>query len=436
MDPMRTPPSGSFGFGSAPATPPYTPGGYPPVPVTVPPVVEVVDPVAEFMRGNIHPPVLPLRAEDVPASFDGLRQLAGSWCWREVVRLCEHCILNTPNLPHQRIQWRYAQAFALARMNLPNDAADVLERHVLRFTPEQNRYETYANLYPNKKGTMVNFALRFLYARLPLLKQETQQAQTRLYELLHHCRQQGLEGSAEGQPRSTPGSGPPTLEEGLALDGADTVSVWGARERRVKLELVATHAALHQHICALEILNDVLAEYTPEMRRNTPNGQLEYMDLLQRLGNLHLDAGQTGPADDAFSRVEAIDESILSESEAAMWQTAQAINRGTLSMAQQQYGRGFEEFASVLAKDPNNIEAANNQAICALYNCHLTEAISILEDLIRRDPKQALTEAVIFNLCSMYDLQSEQGASKKKVLQSVVQRYKGDFFPVKYLRLD
>lgn len=63
--------------------------------------------------------------------------------------------------------------------------------------------------------------------------------------------------------------------QGLALDGADTVSVWGARERcvqmnpaplcvcaakkvpfmplkhvlprrRVKLELVATHAALHQ----------------------------------------------------------------------------------------------------------------------------------------------------------------------------------------------
>lgn len=41
----------------------------------------------------------------------------------------------------------------------------------------------------------------------------SKQAQTRLYELLHHCRQQGLEGSAEGQPRSTPGSGLPTLEE-------------------------------------------------------------------------------------------------------------------------------------------------------------------------------------------------------------------------------
>eukprot|EP00668_Euglena_longa_P000312 GGOE01000407.1.p1 GENE.GGOE01000407.1~~GGOE01000407.1.p1 ORF type:complete len:392 (-),score=100.59 GGOE01000407.1:111-1286(-) len=389
MDPvLRTPP---LGFGGSPSSTPFAA-----VPVTVPPAVEAIDPVGEFMQGSLHPPVLPLRAEDVPQSFDGMRQLANNWCWREVVRLCEHCILNTPNLPHQRIQWRFAQAFALTKMNLPNEAAELLERHVLRFTPEQNRYETYANVYPGKKGSMVNFALHLLFARLPLLKQEPQQAQARLYELLDFCQQQRLQATVEGAPSDSVHSGLPTLEEGLASENGDTIASWRARERRVKVELVNTHTLLNQHTCAVDALNDILAEYTPEMRRRTPNGQVEYIDLLQRLGNMHLEAGQMGPAEDAFSRVEAIDESTLSSEEAALLAAAQAINRGTLCVAQQQYARGFEEFAGVLA--------------------------------------QALTEPVVFNLCSMYDLQSEQGAQKKKVLQAVVQRYKGDFFPAKYLR--
>jgi len=408
--------------------------GYPAVPLPTP-LPEVVDPVVEFMRGVPPPPLLMLRADDVPQTFEGLRQLASCWNWSEVVRLSEHCAGTHPALPHQRLQWRFAQAFALAKLNFVAEATDLLEKTVLRFPEEQNSYEAYPSVYPGKRGSMVPFALRLLHARLPLLRSEPKPAQVRLYDLLHFCQQQRQRAAAAGSPAGSPQScGAPTLEEGLKAD-PDAVESWLARERRVKLELVGIHAQQFQHNCALTLLNEVLAAYTPDVRRSLPRGQLEYADLLQRLGSLHLDAGQLGPAEDAFSRVEAIDESALSPEEQRQLEAAVAVGRARLSMAQQQYGKAFEEFAAALAKDPGNVEVANNQAVCALCSCHLTEAVAILEGLIRADPAKALTEPVVFNLCSLYDLQSEQGTQRKRVLQAVVHRYKGPHFPAKYLRM-
>ena len=51
--------------------------------------------------------------------------------------------------------------------------------------------------------------------------------------------------------------------------------------RCVKLELVDIHVSLYQHMCAVAIINDMLKEYTPEMRTAKPTGQAEYMELLQ-----------------------------------------------------------------------------------------------------------------------------------------------------------
>jgi tetratricopeptide (TPR) repeat protein len=393
----------------------------------MPQPVEVVDPVAEFMMGRSHPPLIRVSFEDVPQNVDGLKRLALARCWKQAITLCEHCIYNLPLLPHESLQWQFALAFSLVKLERPGEAAEVIDKHVGPFNADKNRFETYAAYYPGQKGCMIPFGMRLLHAKLPLLRNDPKASQDRLYELLDFCQEHLNEPDTAAAIKTA-------MEQAIVGDAAP--NTWRDRERCVKLELVDIHVSLYQHMCAVAIINDMLKEYTPEMRTAKPTGQAEYMELLQRLGGIHLEAGQLGPAEDAYSRVEAIDETILSPADQHKLEVTLCLNRGTLCMAQSRFARAFEEFGQVLQKDSHNAEAANNQAVCALYNCNLKEAVSILEGLIRNDPHAALTEPVVFNLCTLYDLQSEQNLQKKKVLHAVVQRFKGDHFPQKYLKLE
>jgi len=71
------------------------------------------------------------------------------------------------------------------------------------------------------------------------------------------------------------------------------------------------------------------------------------------------------------------------------------------------------------------VSCANNLALCALYTCRMREAVSILECLIRENPTEYLTECVVFNLCTMYELGYDNATSekKKKILQSIATRF-------------
>lgn len=74
-----------------------------------------------------------------------------------------------------------------------------------------------------------------------------------------------------------------------------------------------------------------------------------------------------------------------------------------------------------------NIHAAavNNMASSLLYLRRIKESISLLEDLIQADPVRNMTDPVVFNLTTMYDLSCAHDLSgfKKKVLQSVAAIY-------------
>lgn len=70
-------------------------------------------------------------------------------------------------------------------------------------------------------------------------------------------------------------------------------------------------------------------------------------------------------------------------------------------------------------------EAINNMALCALYTCRLSEALHLMETLVREDPTAFLTERVAFNLCTLYELGSDPATSsrKKRVLQLISKRF-------------
>jgi hypothetical protein len=82
--------------------------------------------------------------------------------------------------------------------------------------------------------------------------------------------------------------------------------------------------------------------------------------------------------------------------------------------------------ALVQSKDDCPLAAAvNNYAVCALYLKKINEAIKRFELLIGRNPPRYMTDAIVFNLCTLYDLSfaPESSLMKKKALQKVASRY-------------
>jgi tetratricopeptide (TPR) repeat protein len=70
-------------------------------------------------------------------------------------------------------------------------------------------------------------------------------------------------------------------------------------------------------------------------------------------------------------------------------------------------------------------EIVNNMGLCNLYMCNMKDAVDLLEGVVREDPTSFLTERVAFNLCTLYELGSDNqtGVRKKKTLQMIAKRF-------------
>ncbi|KAG7346095.1 tetratricopeptide repeat protein [Nitzschia inconspicua] len=70
-------------------------------------------------------------------------------------------------------------------------------------------------------------------------------------------------------------------------------------------------------------------------------------------------------------------------------------------------------------------ESVNNMAITHLYMCDMSNAIGLLEGVVREDPTAFLTERVAFNLCTLYELGSDNpvGVRRKKTLNLIAKRF-------------
>jgi tetratricopeptide (TPR) repeat protein len=82
--------------------------------------------------------------------------------------------------------------------------------------------------------------------------------------------------------------------------------------------------------------------------------------------------------------------------------------------------------ALLQAKDENLFSIAiNNYAISCLYLKRNNEAVTRLEKLIGLNPLTYMTDPVVFNLCTMYDLSysPDVSLSKKKALQKIANRF-------------
>ena len=88
-------------------------------------------------------------------------------------------------------------------------------------------------------------------------------------------------------------------------------------------------------------------------------------------------------------------------------------------------GRAVWLVLSIGKEECPRAAALNNMAVCALHLKKNLLAISKMEQLITDDPVRFMTDAVVFNLCTMYDLSfaPDISTSKKKALQKLAMRY-------------
>lgn len=70
-----------------------------------------------------------------------------------------------------------------------------------------------------------------------------------------------------------------------------------------------------------------------------------------------------------------------------------------------------------------------------LYNQQLVDATDVLEDAIFRGPKLMLNEAVIANVCGLYEVVSSSGAAAKRSLRTWMKEHGPDDFERTSFRL-
>ncbi len=210
----------------------------------------------------------------------------------------------------------------------------------------------------------------------------------------------------------------------------ETLESWVQRELLLSMCIITHLAQEKEFPLAIVLLQDMLL-------KNSQN-----IHLLSTLGRIHLQVttpknfppfslsqlGNMKAAAALFKQIEVLEKSVETSILCNM-------NRGYLSLSMDQYNNAVENFQAVLNLDANNIVAANNKAICLLYKCEMTEATNILEEIIKRDPERNLHETIVFNLCTLYDLASDNSTEKKKSIMNLVAKFGSDSFDFSVLKL-
>lgn len=80
----------------------------------------------------------------------------------------------------------------------------------------------------------------------------------------------------------------------------------------------------------------------------------------------------------------------------------------------------------------------NNMAFCLFYSGNLSGAISLIESHISKNnrSKNMVNESLVFNLCTLYELESAKSMNKKLNLLLDLNLYTGDGFQSECLQIN
>uniref|UniRef100_A0A8D3AS84 Trafficking protein particle complex subunit 12 n=1 Tax=Scophthalmus maximus TaxID=52904 RepID=A0A8D3AS84_SCOMX len=363
-----------------------------------------------------------LTANSVEQSFTGLKQLT-SKNWRAAVDLTGRLLTahgqgygkagQPTSHTTDSLQLWFVRLALLTKLNLFQNAELEIEPFGNLDHPDLY-YEYYPTVYPGRRGSMVPFSMRLLHAELPQYLAKPQEALDRLHNLKTVCLTI-LEN----------------LEKGLAEDGTmititqenrqASLKLWQSRLSRVMYSMANCLLLMKDYVLAVETYHAII-QYEPQQR----------VQLLSGIGRIFLQIGDVKTAERYFQDVEKACQMKGSQSSHT---TCMLMNRAFVYLSQNNYAEAHASFAEVLKIDPKNPVANNNAAVCLLYLGRLKESLGQLEGLVQQDPALYLHESVLFNLTTMYELESSRSTQKKQALLEAVACREGDSFNTQCLKL-
>nr|XP_046269919.1 trafficking protein particle complex subunit 12 isoform X2 [Scatophagus argus]XP_046269920.1 trafficking protein particle complex subunit 12 isoform X2 [Scatophagus argus]XP_046269922.1 trafficking protein particle complex subunit 12 isoform X2 [Scatophagus argus]XP_046269923.1 trafficking protein particle complex subunit 12 isoform X2 [Scatophagus argus] len=364
-----------------------------------------------------------LTANSVEQSFAGLKQLISSKNWRAAVDLTGRLLTahgqgygkagQPSSHTTESLQLWFVRLALLTKLNLFQNAELEFEPFVNLDQPDLY-YEYYPTVYPGRRGSMVPFSMRLLHAELPQYLTKPQEALDRLHNLKTVCLAI-LEN----------------LEKGMAEDGSmitltqenrqASLKLWRSRLSRVMYSMANCLLLMKDYVLAVETYHSII-QYEPQQR----------VQLLSGIGRIFLQIGDIKTAERYFQDVQ---KACQMKGSQPSHTTCVLMNRAFVYLSQNNYAEAHASFVEVLKIDPKNPVANNNAAVCLLYLGRLKESLGQLEGLVQQDPALYLHESVLFNLTTMYELESSRSNQKKQALLEAVACREGDSFNTQCLKL-
>uniref|UniRef100_A0A096NIN7 Trafficking protein particle complex subunit 12 n=1 Tax=Papio anubis TaxID=9555 RepID=A0A096NIN7_PAPAN len=274
-------------------------------------------------------------------------------------------------------------------------------------------YEYYPHVYPGRRGSMVPFSMRILHAELQQYLGNPQESLDRLHRVKTVCSKILA-----------------NLEQGLAEDGAmssvtqegrqASVRLWRSRLGRVMYSMANCLLLMKDYVLAVEAYHAVI-KYYPEQEPQ----------LLSGIGRISLQIGDIKTAEKYFQDVEKVTQKL----DGLQGKIMVLMNRAFLHLGQNNFAEAHRFFTEILRMDPTNAVANNNAAVCLLYLGKLKDSLRQLEAMVQQDPRHYLHESVLFNLTTMYELESSRSMQKKQALLEAVAGKEGDSFNTQCLKL-
>uniref|UniRef100_A0A2K5VU42 Trafficking protein particle complex subunit 12 n=1 Tax=Macaca fascicularis TaxID=9541 RepID=A0A2K5VU42_MACFA len=404
-----------------------------------------------------------LNADSVEQSFVGLKQLISCRNWRAAVDLCGRLLTahgqgyGKSGLPTSHttdsLQLWFVRLALLVKLGLFQNAEMEFEPFGNLDQPDLY-YEYYPHVYPGRRGSMVPFSMRILHAELQQYLGNPQESLDRLHRVKTVCSKILA-----------------NLEQGLAEDGAmssvtqegrqASVRLWRSRLGRVMYSMANCLLLMKDYVLAVEAYHAVI-KYYPEQEPQLLSGigRISLQLTATDCGTLCLEKALKWPlpvcngfratrvvrnpkpvtekqigdiktAEKYFQDVEKVTQKL----DGLQGKIMVLMNRAFLHLGQNNFAEAHRFFTEILRMDPTNAVANNNAAVCLLYLGKLKDSLRQLEAMVQQDPRHYLHESVLFNLTTMYELESSRSMQKKQALLEAVAGKEGDSFNTQCLKL-
>lgn len=344
---------------------------------------------------------------DLCYELSSLEDLSSRGSWRSILdKVARARKLHLLHKPHEHLTYLCFNVLALTKLRRYDDALRELDT-LENFDSDIYKYESYPDHYPNRSGSMVPFALRWLHAEIPVKLGKRQETIDRLYLLLDFVRTKLKEKGSS------------------MLNGSVCFDAWKKRQDFVINSIIGHHVSHKEFTICFKLIKDLLTRDSTDPV------------LLSKLGYIQMQLGDLEGSKTSFSKVESLMKEenfgcLLSETE---YRNLVNRNKALMYLVGKDYVSAVREYEECIERDGSDVVALNNKALCLMYLRDLSDSIKVLESALERVPTVALNETLVVNLCSMYELAYVNHSDIKRTLSNWIARVAPDDFDTSCTRI-